>query len=53
MDLVVVPGRQTIDVNPQSPSIPSSLAKLSPLITRPTQADKIQDCVSTRSWGTE
>jgi hypothetical protein len=27
MDLVVVPGRQTIDVNPQSPNIPSSLAK--------------------------
>lgn len=27
MDLVVIPGRQTIDVNPASPNIPTSLAK--------------------------
>jgi len=27
MDLVVVPNRQTIDVNPESPNIPGSLAK--------------------------
>jgi len=27
MDLVVVPGRQTVDVNPMSPNIPASLAK--------------------------
>ncbi|MGH8490830.1 MAG: clan AA aspartic protease, partial [Gammaproteobacteria bacterium] len=27
MDLVVVPSRQTIDVNPESPNIPGSLAK--------------------------
>lgn len=27
MDLVVVPGRQTVDVNPLSPNIPTSLAK--------------------------
>lgn len=27
MDLVVVPGRQTIDVNPQNPNLPGSLAK--------------------------
>ena len=27
MDLVVLPGRQTIDVNPASPNIPMSLAK--------------------------
>lgn len=28
MDLVVVPSRQTVDVNPQSPNIPMSMAKL-------------------------
>ncbi len=27
MDLVVVPSRQTVDVNPQSPNIPMSMAK--------------------------
>lgn len=27
MDLVVVPSRQTIDVNPENPNIPGSLAK--------------------------
>jgi len=27
MDLVVVPSRQTIDVNPETPNIPGSLAK--------------------------
>lgn len=27
MDLVVPPSRQTVDVNPESPNIPSSLAK--------------------------
>ncbi|NBS16262.1 MAG: clan AA aspartic protease [Gammaproteobacteria bacterium] len=27
MDLVVIPARQTVDVNPQSPHIPLSLAK--------------------------
>ncbi len=27
MDLVVIPGRHTVDVNPQSPNIPMSLAK--------------------------
>ncbi len=27
MDLVIVPGRQTVDVNPLSPNIPMSMAK--------------------------
>lgn len=27
MDLVIVPGRQTIDFNPENPNIPGSLAK--------------------------
>ena len=27
MDLVVIPSRQTVDVNPASPNIPTSLAK--------------------------
>lgn len=27
MDLIVVPSRHTVDVNPESPNIPSSLAK--------------------------
>lgn len=27
MDLVVMPSRQTVDVNPESPNIPGSLAK--------------------------
>lgn len=27
MDLVVIPSRQTVDVNPASPNIPMSLAK--------------------------
>lgn len=28
MDLVVIPSRQTVDVNPQSPNIPMSMAKV-------------------------
>ena len=27
MDLVVVPGRHSVDVNPQSPNVPQSMAK--------------------------